>query len=81
MNARQRNQVTKFEYSNKSPKYKYVYYYSAINRGKTCIMFRAWIQGKNGFLKTYMEEKEAAIAVDIFLISKGKEPVNILKRK
>jgi len=31
--------------------------------------------------KEYPTEREAAIAVDLFLINKGKEPVNILKRK
>ena len=29
----------------------------------------------------YKTEKEAAIAVDKYLIRKGKEPVNVLKRK
>lgn len=31
--------------------------------------------------KCYQTEREAAIAIDKILISKGKEPVNILKRK
>jgi hypothetical protein len=31
--------------------------------------------------KTYNTEREAAIAVDKYLISKGKEPLNILVRK
>jgi len=30
---------------------------------------------------SFTTEREAAIAVDIILINRGKEPVNILKRK
>lgn len=35
----------------------------------------------NATSKEYPTERDAAKAVDLFLINKGKEPVNILKRK
>lgn len=41
-----------------------------------------WFISLSGYGKNrYNTEKECAIAVDKILIEKGKEPVNILKRK
>jgi len=43
------------------------------------IYWRAYKKGK--FRCSYKTEREAAKAIDLFLIDEGKEPVNILKRK
>jgi hypothetical protein len=41
-----------------------------------------WILSLTGVSqKCYETEREAALVVDKYLINKGKEPVNILKRK
>tara|TARA_R110001606_G_scaffold38401_1_gene107634 strand:- start:2738 stop:2974 length:237 start_codon:yes stop_codon:yes gene_type:complete len=60
--------------------YKYVYRY--VSRKDGSVMWQGQFyhnQTKSG--KFYETEKEAAKAVDLFLIGKGKEPINILKRK
>ena len=57
-------------------KYKYVVLY-ADEYGK-----ERWFAKVRGFTtKEYETERDAAIAVDKMFLSKGKEPVNILKRK
>ncbi|MBP9793301.1 MAG: hypothetical protein KBC56_04815 [Flavobacterium sp.] len=60
----------------KSTKYKHVYH--VLRNGKDLVWcFQVWGSGKK-FCDT---EREAAIAADKYLISKRKEPVNILVRK
>lgn len=58
----------------KSEKYKYVELYH------TAKGVERWRVGMFGNSKCYDTEREAAKAVDLKLISKGKEPVNILVR-
>lgn len=56
-------------------KYKYVHYSNSyISESKP---YRATIAGE--FRCYYKTEREAAMAIDLHLISKGKNPVNILK--
>ena len=66
--------ATKYKTGGKS-KYKYVVLEWDSN-GK-----ERWIKSIYGNRKPYDTEREAALAVDMQLISKGKEPVNILVRK
>ena len=63
------------KYVGKSKLYKYVY-------EEECKGVTKWI-GKVGSNKKtgFKTEREAALWVDKMLLSKGKEPVNILKRK
>lgn len=42
---------------------------------------KLWLASLNRNTRLFMTEKEAAKAVDMYLISKGKDPVNILVRK
>ena len=42
---------------------------------------KLWLASLNKNTRLFMTEKEAAKAVDIYLINQGKEPVNILVRK
>ena len=60
--------------SSKASKYKHVL---AIN---TDNVLTYQIRLKNAAKKTYLTEREAALAVDMYLISKNKKPVNILKK-
>jgi len=64
------------KYIGKSKKYKYVYEYVSRNGS---ITFEGKLLGyrKQGFLN----ERDCALWVDKQLISKGKEPANILVRK
>lgn len=62
----------------KPTKYKYVV--ECLKCGKTTFMAGFKHNGKQN-TKHYPTEKEAAIAVDVYLISKGKDPVNILIKK
>ncbi len=56
-------------------KYKYVKYLEVNDKGY-------WALNYPGVSKiSYPTEREAAIAIDKYLIKKGKEPVNILVRK
>ena len=57
-------------------KYKYVIY-SKSHRSKYK-PYQAKIKGE--FCCTYATEKEAAIAIDKYLILKGENPINILKK-
>lgn len=56
-------------------KYKYVKYIESNDVGYWSINL------KNVTKKSYPTERDAAIAVDKYLISKGKNPVNILVKK
>jgi len=47
---------------------------------KEIVFYRAYLK-KFKWTKYFDNEREAAIAVDKKLLEKGKEPVNILKRK
>jgi hypothetical protein len=58
-------------------KYKYVYSYELPN-GE--IVHQSYIS-KYKWSAYHDSEKKAAIAVDMFLIKKGKEPINILVKK
>lgn len=58
-------------------KSKYKHVQGRISRDRKYWVFR--IVGKTR--QEYNTEKEAALAADKYLISIGKEPVNILKRK
>lgn len=63
-------------------KYKYVYWnesYKAKRYGK---QWQAYYknEGRN-FTRYFKTDREAAIAIDKYFLSIGKEPVNILKRK
>jgi hypothetical protein len=58
-------------------KYKYVYSYKMPDG---YIKYQSYIS-KYGWSKYHETERQAAIAVDKYLIFKGKEPVNILVRK
>ena len=62
-------------------KYKYVKYIQRWSQGR--IRDTKWCASIPNYNWScfFDEEKEAAKAVDLFLISKGKEPGNILKRK
>lgn len=62
---------------NVKSKYKYVQGILTISLNKTKWVVNIKGVGRNGF----ETEREAALAVDKYLISKGKEPVNILKPK
>lgn len=63
------------KYIAKSEKYKYVYKYST-SKGKIFFVGRVVGYKKENF----KNERECALWVDKQLISKGKEPVNILVR-
>lgn len=64
------------KYLEKSKKYKYVYKYrdSSGNETYDGIVYRTKKQG-------FLDERKCALWVDKMLLSKGKEPVNILVRK
>ena len=62
----------------KKSKYKGVY--NVISGGKTTWVARKGISGKK-WSKYCKTERSAALAYDKFLVSKGLEPVNILKQK
>lgn len=66
---------SKTKYIGKSKKYRNVYKYIGSNGNKVfegrCLRYK-----KQGFLN----ERECALWVDKQLLSKGKEPINILKR-
>lgn len=57
-------------------KYKYVSLYT---NTKKEVFYRAYIS-KYGYFKDFHTEREAAIAIDKFLLSKGLNPINILKK-
>ena len=61
--------------------YKYVYKYVSRKDGEVKWMARVHSDFNNGNTKDYDTEREAAKAVDVFLLNQGKEPVNILVRK
>ena len=61
----------------KASKYKYVLTIAPIN-GVGPLTYRLNFAGLTK--KTYLIEREAALAVDMHLISKNKKPVNILKK-
>ena len=58
-------------------KYKYVYSYE-LPTGE--IVYQSYIP-KYKWSAYHDSEKKAAIAVDMFLINKGEEPINVLVRK
>lgn len=63
-------------------KYKHVSEY--INTKTKVLFYTASVRSKVKDLnmtKSFLDMKEAALCVDMYLINKGKEPVNILKRK
>lgn len=59
-------------------KYKYVYGYTSTSSKSSDIYWRVRV---NTGTKSFLNEKQAALVVDEYLIKQGKEPVNILKRK
>ena len=65
-----------WKYIKDGSKFKYVRKYVDATGGEYWV-----IKPPNSSSKEYPTEREAAKAIDIFLINKGKEPVNILKRK
>lgn len=66
------------KYLSKSEKYKHVFVYTRNEE----TFFEAILTIKGDKLRVKCKiESEAARAIDLFLISKGKEPVNILKKK
>lgn len=67
--------ATQLKRIRKSVTYKYVTLYNTKNGDER------WGVSIFGNTKYYETEREAAKAVDIKLIEKGKEPVNILVRK
>lgn len=67
------------KYIKKSEKYKGVYL-STIANGELYFVAQISVNGKS-YKKHYKTEKEAAKAVDVFLINNKKEPVNILIKK
>ena len=66
-------------YFKKGSKYKYV----SCRKVKDIFIWRAqfYHKGKNLNSKLYKTEREAAIAVDLFMINTGRPPINILKAK
>lgn len=69
----------------KAPKSKYKYVYYHFSSGKY-INWRATVKRTKGYKthsihRVFKNERDAALAVDKFLISINEEPVNILKRK
>jgi hypothetical protein len=69
-----------FRYSGTSKKYRYVDKY-VFKGDESIVKWKAKMQvdgHKTG--RNYDSEREAALAIDKFLIGHGKEPVNILKR-
>ena len=65
-----------------NPKSKYKYVYSSIRQGRKLWSAQFYRQKTKLVGTTYFKtEREAALAVDKHLISEGREPVNILKRK
>jgi len=61
----------------KSYKYEHVYKVKKESSGSLFV----WWASVAGACKNFKEEREAAKWVDMRLISKGKEPVNVLVRK
>lgn len=49
--------------------------------GRVYWMFSLTLNGERMYSTPYKTEREAALAVDEYLIRKGKPPVNILKPK
>ena len=64
-----------FNRVSKSDKYKYVSKYENV-KGQV-----KWNASIDGFTKYFEEEREAAKWIDLKLIEKGKNPVNVLIRK
>jgi len=64
-------------------KYKNVYKYKSIRNGKVETGFRGKVThiGNIWTSKIFQNERLCAIEVDKHLISIGKEPINILKKK
>lgn len=69
-----------FKKIGKHPKYKNVYVLQSRKSGKTYYMPYMTINYTKLPSRFYEDEKEAAIAVDKFLIKHHKDPVNILKK-
>ena len=61
----------------KSKLYKKVWKRNNITKGSSF----PWFASINGSCKGFKTEREAGKWVDLYLIDKGKEPINILKRK
>lgn len=62
-------------------KFKYVYKYVSRKDGEVKWTARFYSDFNNGNAKQYNTEREAAKAVDVFLLNQGKQPVNILVKK
>jgi hypothetical protein len=60
-------------------KYKYVYPLTDTSDGSTKFKARFQLPGLQPSTKLFETEHEAAKAVDIFRISRGKAPINVLK--
>ena len=65
----------KHKYIGKSKKYKKVFEY----RSKRNVQLFAFQRNEKGCY--YEDERECAIALDIFTIKNGGDPINILKKK
>lgn len=75
------NDIRYCRHVGKHAAYKHVYEYVNTKTGRTvwqAVMRNPKTGSQNG--KYYETDKDAAKAVDMFLINIGKEPVNILKR-
>lgn len=59
---------------------KYKYVYKIMQGGESFINKTSWLVKMSGLQKWCSSEREAAMKVDIHLISKGKAPINILKK-
>jgi len=70
------------QYIKCSDKYKYVSIYK-VNDGifYRALFVRTYKYGQYSGSKLYDTEREAALAVDKYLLSIGRNPVNILKKK
>ncbi len=64
---------------NSKSKYKYVDFFKPKTKSDGAGYFKMNIKGVKK--KVFKSEREAALAVDKYLISIGKNPVNILKKK
>jgi hypothetical protein len=62
-------------------KTRYKYVRNIMLNGLPCYQARYTINDGNANSKVFTDLREAAKSVDLYLISKGREPVNILKRK
>ena len=61
--------------------YKYVYKYVSRKDGEVKWIARFYSTFNGGNAKGYDTEREAAKAVDVYLLNQGKQPVNILVKK